>query len=192
MNKRCVCALLISLWSAYANRSVFAMETKNDYVSKIDAIVRQNYIINVEKPPQSVRLVAQSTPGGGIEWRRDANGTISPRVFRRFHQKDDYFLRNYSVKDTPVKEFLANLGKTADLRMCFGDNVQGKITGEMADVTCGEIIEAVAVAAGLNVVVLSGTIFIGSDDFVAKAEQENCVEQAVLVIRSNRDPSLSE
>jgi type II secretory pathway component GspD/PulD (secretin) len=125
---------------------------------------------NPARAPQTDKSVAdklaQYYPGGSDPGRKGSIpgivGTVKIRkAFKLFAQQQ--LIHNLSFRDTPVREVIAEVARRGNLNIIIDKSVQGKITGELRDVTLNEAMDSVLAAAGLQSRVLdNSTVIIGS------------------------------
>lgn len=75
-------------------------------------------------------------------------GTVNVRrKFTLFAKQE--LIHNLSFRDTPVREVLAELARRGGLNVLLDKSVQGRITGDLHDITLNEAMDAVLTAGGL-------------------------------------------
>ncbi len=117
-------------------------------------------------PPDKLKRLAQLTPK--INSRQDkqalptVTGTVNIRKpFKLFAQQS--LIHHLSFRDTPVREVISEIARRGKLNIIIDKSVDGKVTGELRDVTLNEAMDSVLASAGLESRKLDGnTIVVGT------------------------------
>ena len=76
-------------------------------------------------------------------------GTVKIRKpFKIFVREE--LIHNLSFRETPIREVVAEIARRGNLNIILDKSVQGKVTGELRDVTLNEAMDSVLAAAGLQ------------------------------------------
>jgi type II secretory pathway component GspD/PulD (secretin) len=83
-------------------------------------------------------------------------GTVKIRKpFKIFVREE--LIHNLSFRETPIREVIAEIARRGNLNIILDKSVQGKVTGELRDVTLNEAMDSVLAAAGLQSRVLDNS-----------------------------------
>lgn len=90
------------------------------------------------------------------------SGTVQIRKpFKLFAQAN--LIHHLSFRDTPVREVISEIARRGNLNIIIDKSVNGKITGELTDVTLNEAMDSVLAAAGLESRTLdNSTVIVGT------------------------------
>lgn len=111
------------------------------------------------------KQVAQSTPKSTKVGKSlpSVTGTVQiKKPFKLFAQAG--IIHHLSFRDTPVREVISEIARRGNLNIIIDKSVNGKITGELTDLTLNEAMDNVLAAAGLesrpldNSTVIVGTL----------------------------------
>lgn len=147
-----VCALSIPL-------SAFGQEEKDPHE-------RLNSSDSADK-----KQIAQYGPGGRSQSARTQNlpavtGTVQIRKpFKLVAQANQGIIHHLSFRDTPVRELIAEIARRGNLNIIVDKSVDGRITGELKDVTLNEAMDTILASAGLesrrlenNVIIVASSV----------------------------------
>lgn len=111
------------------------------------------------------KQVAQSTPSKLVKVGKSlpsVTGTVQiKKPFKLFAQAG--IIHHLSFRDTPVREVISEIARRGNLNIIIDKSVNGKITGELTDLTLNEAMDNVLAAAGLESRPLdNSTVIIGT------------------------------
>lgn len=117
-------------------------------------------------PADKLKRLAQLTPqlktGSPSQKLPTVSGTVEIRKpFKLFAQQS--LIHHLSFRDTPVREVISEIARRGKLNIIIDKSVNGKVTGELRDVTLNEAMDSVLASAGLESRKLDGnTVMVGT------------------------------
>lgn len=117
-------------------------------------------------PADKLKRLAQLTPqlktGSPNQKLPTVSGTVEIRKpFKLFAQQS--LIHHLSFRDTPVREVISEIARRGKLNIIIDKSVNGKVTGELRDVTLNEAMDSVLASAGLESRKLDGnTVLVGT------------------------------
>ncbi|MBI1271615.1 hypothetical protein GC174_14405 [bacterium] len=117
-------------------------------------------------PADKLKRLAQLTPqlktGSPSQKLPTVSGTVEIRKpFKLFAQQS--LIHHLSFRDTPVREVISEIARRGKLNIIIDKSVNGKVTGELRDVTLNEAMDSVLASAGLESRKLDGnTVLVGT------------------------------
>lgn len=110
-------------------------------------------------------------PGGRSQSARTqrlpaVTGTVQIRKpFKLVAQANQGIIHHLSFRDTPVRELIAEIARRGNLNIIVDKSVDGRITGELKDVTLNEAMDTILASAGLesrkldnNVIIIASSV----------------------------------
>jgi len=117
------------------------------------------------------KQIAQYGPGGRSQSARTqrlpaVTGTVQIRKpFKLVAQANQGIIHHLSFRDTPVRELIAEIARRGNLNIIVDKSVDGRITGELKDVTLNEAMDTILASAGLesrrlenNVIIVASSV----------------------------------
>ncbi|MCW5823516.1 MAG: hypothetical protein KIT34_11990 [Cyanobacteria bacterium TGS_CYA1] len=117
------------------------------------------------------KQIAQYGPGGRSQSARTQHlpavtGTVQIRKpFKLVAQANQGIIHHLSFRDTPVRELIAEIARRGNLNIIVDKSVDGRITGELKDVTLNEAMDTILASAGLesrrlenNVIIVASSV----------------------------------
>lgn len=117
------------------------------------------------------KQIAQYGPGGRSQSARTqrlpaVTGTVQIRKpFKLVAQANQAIIHHLSFRDTPVRELIAEIARRGNLNIIVDKSVDGRITGELKDVTLNEAMDTILASAGLesrkldnNVIIIASSV----------------------------------
>lgn len=117
-------------------------------------------------PADKLKRLAQLSPKLKSANNRNSLPTVSGTVqikqpFKLFAQQS--LIHHLSFRDTPVREVISEIARRGKLNIIIDKSVNGKITGQLTDVTLNEAMDTVLSSAGLQSREIDGnTVFVGT------------------------------